>query len=236
MVVENILTLGKITSLALVNSVNPCQIAMLVLVLVTILTQNQERRKKVLFAGLAFISAVYIGYLFYGIVLVQLFSAFTESLRQSSIYVKYAFAVLAMLVGGLQVKDFFFYKKGSFATEMPIWMRPRAKRIIGKITSPIGAFLTGFIITLFLGPCTMAPLLVATESLSQFGLLGALPWLLYFNLIVVLPLIVITFVIYRGFTTAENISQWKERNAKILHLIAGILLLSVGTAMLMGWL
>ena len=235
MVVENILTLGKITSLALVNSINPCQIAMLVLVLVTILTQNQEKRRRVLFSGLAFISAVYIGYLFYGIVLVQLFSAFTESFKQSSIYVKYIFAVLAMLVGGLQIKDFFFYKKGSFATEMPIWMRPRAKRIIEKITSPIGAFFTGFIITLFLGPCTMAPLLVATESLSQFGLLGALPWLLYFNFIVIIPLLIITFIIYKGFTTAENISQWKEKNAKILHLIAGLLLLSTGIAMLIGW-
>jgi cytochrome c biogenesis protein CcdA len=232
----DVLTLGKITSLALVNSVNPCQIAMLVLVLITILTQSQEKKKRVLFTGLAFILAVYLGYLFYGIVLVQLFQAFTETLRQSSIYVKYAFAILAMLVGGLQIKDFLFYKKGSFATEMPIWMRSKAKRIIEKIISPIGAFLTGFIITLFLGPCTMAPLLVATETLSQFGLIGALPWLLYFNFIAIIPLLIITFIIYKGFTTAENISQWKEKNARILHLIAGILLLSVGIAMLMGWL
>jgi cytochrome c biogenesis protein CcdA len=235
MVVE-ILTLGKITSLALVNSINPCQIAMLVLVLITILTQNQEKKKKVLFAGLAFITAVYIGYLFYGIVLVQLFQTFTGLLRQSSIYIKDVFAVLAMLVGALQIKDFFFYKKGSFATETPIWMMTKAKRIIERITSPIGAFVTGFIITLFLSPCTMAPLLVATETLSQLGLIGALPWLLYFNLIVVLPLILITFIVYKGFTTAENISQWRNRNIRILHLIAGILLFSVGIVLLMGWL
>ena len=95
MVLE-LLSFGKITLLALANSVNPCQIAMLVLVLITILTQNQEKKKRVLFAGLAFISAVYIGYLFYGIVLVQLFQTFTEALRQSAIYVKYAFATLSM--------------------------------------------------------------------------------------------------------------------------------------------
>jgi len=230
-----ILNLGRITLLALVNSVNPCQIAMLVLVLVTILTQNQKKRR-LLFSGLAFIAAVYIGYLFYGIVLVQLFQAFTLFLREGAVYIRDAFAVLAMLVGALQIKDFFFYKKGSFATEMPIWIRPKAKRIIEKITSPLGAFITGFIITLFLGPCTMAPLLVATESLSQLGLLGALPWLLYFNLIAILPLIVITFIIYKGFATAEAVSQWKERNVRILHLIAGLLLFGVGLALLMGWL
>lgn len=232
----DILTLGKITSLALVNALNPCQIAMLVLVLVTILMQNQEKRRKVLFAGLAFISAVYLGYLFYGIVLVQLFQTFTELLRQSSIYFKSIFAVLTMLVGGLQIKDFFFYRPGGFATEMPIWMRARAKRVIQKITSPAGAFITGFIITLFLTPCTMAPLLVATESLSQLGFIGALPWLLYFNFIAVVPLIIITLFIYKGFTTAENISQWRDRNIRVFHLIAGTLLLLTGLALLMGWL
>lgn len=232
----DILTLGKITSLALVNSVNPCQIAMLVLVLITILTQNQENRKKVLFSGLAFIFAVYLGYLFYGIVLVQLFSTFTSVLKQSSVYIKSTFAILAMLVGGLQIKDFFFYKPGGFATEMPVWMRARAKRIIQKITSPTGAFLTGFIITLFLSPCTMAPLLVATESLAQLGFIGALPWLLYFNLIAVSPLIIITLFIYKGFTTAENISQWRNRNIRIFHLIAGIILFVIGVILLIGWL
>ncbi|MCK9595867.1 GAP family protein [Candidatus Pacearchaeota archaeon] len=232
----DILTLGKITSLALVNSINPCQIAMLVLVLVTILTQNQEKKKKVLFAGLAFIIAVFIGYLFYGIVLVQLFQGFNLLLKQSSVYIKYAFGILAMLVGGLQIKDFFFYRPGGFATEMPIWMHVKAKKIIQRITSPIGAFITGFVITLFLGPCTMAPLLIATESISQLGIIGALPWLLYFNFIVILPLVIITFIVYRGFTTAESVAQWRNKNIRILHLIAGILLLSVGLSLLMGWL
>jgi cytochrome c biogenesis protein CcdA len=140
-----------------------------------------------------------------------------------------------MLIGGLQIKDFFFYKQGSFATEMPIWMRPRAKKIIQKITSPIGAFLTGFVITLFLSPCTMTPLLIATQYLSQLGLIAALPWLLYFNFVIVLPLIAITLIIYKGFATAESIAQWKEKNVRILHLIAGLALLSIGIAFLMNW-
>jgi thiol:disulfide interchange protein len=225
-----------ITSLAFVNSINPCQIAMLVLVLITILTQNPEKKRKLLFSGLAFIVAVFIGYLFYGIILVQLFKTFAESLKEGSIYLKYGIATLSMIIGALQIKDFFFYKKGSFATEMPIWMRPKAKRVIQKITSPIGAFLAGFIITLFLGPCTIAPLSVATETLSQLGLIGALPWLLYFNFIAVLPLVIITLFVYRGFKTAEHVAQWKDRNVRIMHLIAGILLLGVGLALLMGWL
>ena len=231
-----LLSLAKVTSLALVNSVNPCQIAMLVLVLVTIMTQNPEKKKKLLFSGLAFILAVYIGYLFYGLVLVQLFQTFATALKAGSIYMMYAIAVLSMIIGALQIKDFLVYKRGSFGTEMPLVFGAKAKKIIRKITSPFGAFLTGFVITLFLGPCTMAPLVVLTESLSQYGLIGALPYLMYFDLIVILPLVVITFLIYGGLSTPEDVSRWKENNVRILHLIAGVLLLGIGLAVLMGWL
>ena len=232
----DILTLGKITSLALVNSVNPCQIAMLVMVLVAILTQNPGKRKKVLFSGLAFIIAVFIGYLFYGIILVQLFQTFTYFLRQGAIYVKYFFAALSMLVGGLQIKDFFFYKRGSFATEMPLSFRPKAKRINQQNYFANRSFHCRICNNFVPGPCTMAPLLIATESLSQLGIIGALPWLMYFNFIIVLPLIAITLIIYSGFTTAEHVSEWKERNVRILHLIAGILLFGIGISILLGWL
>ncbi len=230
------LSIAKITSLALVNSVNPCQIAMLVLVLVTIMIQNPDKRKKLLFSGLAFVLAVYIGYLFYGLVLVQLFNTFAIALKAGSIYLMYAIAILSMIVGALQIKDFFYYKRGSFATEMPLSFRPKAKRIIRKITSPLGAFLVGFAITLLLGPCTMAPLIILTQSLSQFGLLGALSSLLYFDFIVVLPLIAITFIVYAGFSTPDDISRWKEKYVRIMHLIAGILLFGIGLAVLLGWL
>jgi len=64
-------TLGKITVLALADSVNPCAIAVLAMVLITILIQNPEKRNKVLHSGLAFISAIFIGYIFYGIVLIN---------------------------------------------------------------------------------------------------------------------------------------------------------------------
>jgi len=37
-------------------------------------------------------------------------------------------AILSMLIGALNIKEFFFYKKGGFATEMPIWIRPKVKK------------------------------------------------------------------------------------------------------------
>ena len=222
----------KITGLALADAVNPCEIAVLTMVLVAILIQNPEKRRRVLYAGLAFSAAIYIGYLFYGVILVQLFKTFAEFLRENAIYVSRGLAVLAMIIGALNIKDYFIYRPGGLATEMPIWMRPKVKNIISKITSPAGAFIIGFIVTLFLLPCTMGPYIVASEILSELGVLNALPWLLYYNLLFVLPMILITLIVYFGFSRVEDVSGWKDRNIRILHLIAGILLFLVGIVLL----
>ena len=229
-------TFGKITLLALADSVNPCAIAVLTMVLVAILIQDPEKRKKILYGGLAFVLSIYIGYLFYGLIIIQFFKAFAEILRENSTYIYRGLAILAMIIGGLNIKNFFMYKRGGIATEMPIFMRPKVKKIIQKITSPKGAFAIGFLVTLFLLPCTIGPYIIASGLLANLGTWGALPWLLYYNLLFVLPMLIIVGLIYYGLTRVQEIEGWKDKNIKILHLIAGILLFMVGVALLMGWL
>jgi len=225
----------RITTLALADSVNPCAIAVLTMVLVAILMQNPEKKKRVLYAGLAFTASIYIGYLFYGIILIQLFKAFAEFLRENSLYVFDGLAILAMIIGALNIKDYFMYRSGGIATEMPLFMRPGAKKIIQKITSPLGAFITGFFVTLFLLPCTMGPYIIASGLLCELNILCALPWLLYYNTLFIIPMVVIVGMIYYGFAKIEEVSGWKERNIRKLHLIAGILLFLVGLALIIGW-
>lgn len=226
----------RITGLALADSINPCAIAVLAMVLMTIMIQNPEKRKRVLYSGLAFVAAVYIGYLIYGLVIVQFFKTFAELLGKKLGMVYNGFAILAMILGALNIKDFIYYKKGGFATEMPIFLRPKVKGIIQKIASPTGAFITGFLVTLFLLPCTIGPYIVASGLLSEIGIINALPWLLYYNIVFVLPMLIIVGLIYFGFTKVEQVSGWEEKNVRILHLISGILLFAVGLAMLAGWL
>ncbi len=231
-----LLNFWRITTLALADSVNPCAIAVLTMVLMTILIQSPEKRKRVLYAGLAFATSVYIGYLFYGVVIIQFFKVFAELLRENSRIIYSGLAMLAMIIGGLNIKDYFMYKPGGLATEMPIFMRPRVKKIINKITSPSGAFVIGFLVTLFLLPCTIGPYIIASGLLSELGTLGALPWLLYYNILFVLPMLFIVGLVYHGFAKIDEVSGWKERNIRYLHLIAGILMFIVGFALLMGWL
>lgn len=226
----------RITGLALADSVNPCAIAILTMILVSILIENPTNRKRVLYSGLAFIAAIYLSYLFYGTIIVQFFKIFAVFLREYSVLIYKGLALFAILIGVLNIKDYFKYKKGSLLTEMPLFMRPKVKRIIKKITSPGGAFIIGFIVTLFLLPCTMGPYIIASGLLAEINFITALAWLLYYNILFVLPMLIITLLVYFGFREVEEVSGWKERNIKKLHLIAGILLTLVGIALFKGWL
>ena len=232
----DIINIARITMLALADSVNPCAFAVLTMVLISILINNPKKRKHILFGGLSFVLAVFIGYMFYGTIMIEFFKAFTDILRKNAVYIYDGLAIIAMILGGLNIKEFFSYKKGQLGTEMPLSMRPRVKKIIDRVTSPWGAFLIGFIVTIFLLPCTIGPYIVASALLSELGILGAIPWLVYYNIIFVLPMLAIVLLVYFGITKAEKVSQWKEFNIKVLHLIAGILMLLVGIAILVGWL
>jgi cytochrome c biogenesis protein CcdA len=227
--------IAKITPLALADAVNPCAIAVLTMVLLSIFIDEPKNRKKILRTGFAFILAVFVGYTFYAGVLIQFFKGFAAFFAKNSENMKIFFGVLAMIIGALNIKDYFYYKKGSFATEMPIFMRPKVKKIINEVHNPRGAFLIGFIVTLFLLPCTAGPLVIAAGILSEFPILMLMPYVFYYNLLFVLPMIAIVLLVYFGFNKIDEISGWKERNIKKLHLVAGVLIFAVGLAILNGW-
>jgi cytochrome c biogenesis protein CcdA len=228
------LTLAKILSLAAVDAVNPCEIAVLTMILIAILTADPKNKKKVLFAGLAFSFAIVLMYLVYGLVIIKFFQVVSLLKGVGSVIFK-VLAVLAILLGIFNIRDFVRYRPGGFLTEMPIFLRPKVKKLIATVTSVKGAFVIGLLVTLFLIPCTMGPYFIAGGLLSGLELIKTLPWLLLYNLVFILPMIVITLIVYFGFTTVENVSGWKERNIRYLHLIAGIILVILGIAMLLGW-
>ncbi|PIU22123.1 MAG: hypothetical protein COT14_02860, partial [Candidatus Diapherotrites archaeon CG08_land_8_20_14_0_20_30_16] len=137
------------------------------MVLTTILLKNPENRKKVLFAGLMFTLAIFLGYFFYGFVIVQFFKHAIPATSVYSLYIFRGFGVLAIMLGLLNVKDYLWYRPGGIATEMPLSLRPRVKLLINKITSPIGAFFIGLFVTVFLIPCTMGPYFIFSGVISD---------------------------------------------------------------------
>ena len=71
---NKMVSIVEIIGLALVDAVNPCAIAVMVIVLMSLLLKENPKRKDVLFGGLAFTLAVFILYFLYGLIMVQFFS------------------------------------------------------------------------------------------------------------------------------------------------------------------
>jgi len=227
-------TLIETLGLAIVDAVNPCALAVMTIVLMSLLLQNPKNKKNVLYGGLAFTSAVFILYFIYGLIMIQFFSFAIPQTGTYTLYIFKAFGVFAIILGILNIKDYLFYKPGSFGTEMPLKMRPKMKALVKRITSPKGAFIIGSFVTLFLLPCTIGPYVIFSGEASKLSFLTTLPLLLIYNLIFIIPMIIITFAIYFGLTTVDKVSGWKERNIKYLHLIEGLILVILGILMYSG--
>ncbi len=226
------ITLVRIVTLALADAINPCALAVMTMILVSILLTNPGKRYKVLFGGLAFTLAVFIGYFFYGLIIIQLFKSFVSFTSTIYPYLTNILAIFAIFLGILNIKDYAVYKPGSVGTEMPMKFRPRVKILTKKITSPLGAFVIGILVTLFLLPCTIGPYIIASGSLSSLALLATIPWLLLYNLIFIIPMLAITIIVYLGLSTVEKVSVWREKNIKYIHLITGLLLIGLGIAII----
>jgi len=224
----------RIITLAIADAINPCALAIMTMVLVSILLANPDKKHKVITGGLAFILAVFIGYMFYGFVIVQFFKTFAIWTSNIYPYVTKGLAIGAILLGLMNLKDFFYYKPGSLGTEMPLKMRPRLKILINKITSTRGAFILGLFVTLFLLPCTIGPYLIATQALTTLSGLKIFLYLMLYNLIFILPMLIITFIVYGGIHQSEKIASWKDRNIKYIHLFTGILLIGLGILIFFG--
>jgi cytochrome c biogenesis protein CcdA len=228
--------IGSLILLAASNAINPCAIAMLAFALIAILTKDPRNRKKVLQVGFAFALGFFLIYLIYGLILINILQLL-NSLEAIKVYFYKAAGVLSLIIGLFNIKDFFSYGSLGFVTETPRSWRPRLRGIISRITSPIGGFVVGLISALFLTPCMMGPYLVCCSLLQeQLSFIASIPWLLLYNVIIIIPMIIITLIIYFGFSTVDNVYGWREKNLKLLHLITGIILVLIGLALIFGWL
>ncbi|MFN3346896.1 MAG: hypothetical protein ACK42E_03690, partial [Candidatus Bipolaricaulaceae bacterium] len=157
------LTFGAVVAGAALDSLNPCDLAVLVLLLGTLLVVG--KRTKVIWAGLAFAAGVFVTYYLTGFLLYSILGV-TVGARSFRTPFIYAMSSLAILVGLWEMKDLLWYGKW-FSIEVPERWKPSVKRITSKAISVPGAFVVGLIDALFLAPCTSGPYLMILTLLSQ---------------------------------------------------------------------
>lgn len=219
------LTVPVVISAAVVDAINPCAFAVLIILLTTVLATKSKKRA--LLAGLVFSLSIYISYFLMGL---GLYSAIQAAKFTHIFYI--IVSILAIFVGLFNLKDYFAYGKW-FVMEVPMSWRPRLKSLIKGITSVPGAFLIGFAVSLFLLPCTSGPYIVILGLLASATERSyAIAMLFLYNFIFIAPMLLITGAVYFGFTTTEKAEEWRQKKLKILHLIAGIIILLLGIGML----
>ncbi|MBO3842346.1 MAG: cytochrome c biogenesis protein CcdA [Candidatus Brockarchaeota archaeon] len=223
-----IVTLPSLVSVvvaAFIDSLNPCAFATIVL-LITYSLQAGSSRKMLTTCG-AFITGVMASYLAAGIGLLYVISIalFRSILR-------YIVGSAAILFSILEFKEFFYYGKG-FSLEQP----GALSRILGKYseTMSVGAgLLVGMAVSMVELPCTGGIYITILYLLSKIGLTLEVFLLLFlYNLIFILPLIVILLTVYFGRSVVE-IDAWRIEKRRYMRLLAGILLLTVGIAIIAG--
>jgi len=218
------LKLTTVIVTALVDSINPCAIGVLVLLISALLVLSEHKRK-LLITGIIYVAAVFVTYFLAGLGLLTVIHKL-----QIGEMVGVMVGFLVIFLGFVEIKDFFWYGKG-FTLSIPSSQIERVKKHAENATIP-GAIVLGIIVSAVELPCTGGPYLAITTILAEKLDWLAIWYLFIYNLIFVLPLAVIVVLAYFG-TTALDIKHWKEKYKKWMRLFTGILMIGLGVLLIL---
>jgi len=206
---------------ALIEGINPCGFAVLIVLLASLLLVKSKR--SVLIVGLSFIASVFVTHLVvgFGIVGVYLISGMAPVIKAVVI-------VIAIPAGIINILDF-WREKPTLA--IPSFMKPKLGKLARCASIP-GAVLLGSFATIAGLPCT-GPLYLAMLNLIADVPSKTAIYLVLYNLLYALPLFVILAIVYKE-TTPEDIEEWRKGKRKYMKLIGGLVMLAMGVAMLFG--
>ncbi|MBM3309116.1 MAG: cytochrome c biogenesis protein CcdA [Candidatus Altiarchaeales archaeon] len=209
----------------LVDSINPCAFAVMIFLL-TFLLEVSSSSRRVLKAGLAYIASVYVTYFLSGLG----FLSVVQLAGLSGTIVKVA-AVVAILAGLVNIKDYFWYGKG-FTLKIPESKKNTIEKWVHKANVP-GAIVLGFLVSMFELPCTggvyLAILALMADTLTR---ITAIAYLLVYNIMFIAPLVVILLLVMHGMS-AEKIEHWRQSGKNVMKLAMGLLLVILGVLMLL---
>lgn len=216
-------TLGLIIGSAAIDSINPCAIGVLILMVSVILGNGKGSTSRLLKLGGAYIFAIFLTYLVAGLGLIYFFSEIPIVIAE---YLSLFVGSLVIFAGILEIKDYFWYGKG-FSLQIPPYFAKKIHDYSTTNTTIWGVMLLGGFVAAVELPCTGAPYLAIITILRIDFNATALALMVLYNIIFVLPLIVILFMVAGG-TKISAVSKWKEESKGAMRLFMGLLLAALG--------
>ncbi|HIP66552.1 MAG TPA: hypothetical protein EYH09_00275 [Candidatus Nanopusillus sp.] len=212
-------TIIATTLLAITDSINPCTLAVQLALLASLLTA--KGRRSVLLGGILFSITIYIMYTLYGLgILKVIYTLGIDHL------LRYILKGLLIVLASLEILAYFHYRPGMVSLEMPLRLRPIARKILSSVNNPLTALPAAVLCSVLLLPCSSGPYLAMLMMIGTMEQYKQLLWILYYNIWFILPMILITLLVYFGLKP-QKVTEWRKKHIKELHLIAGLLLLLV---------
>ena len=212
--------LATVLVTAVIDSINPCAIGVLVLLVSTLLVS--KRKDRMLKIGLLYILAVFVTYLILGLGLITFLASIPIVIAE---YISIFVGGVVVFAGILEIKDFFWYGEG-LTLAIPGKYAQKIKEKMKKLSIATVVFLGIFVAAVEL-PCTGGPYLAITTLLAQNFNMSAFVLLIIYNIIFVLPLLIILFLVLFG-VKIKNIGKWKQGNKGYMRLATGLLLIALG--------
>ena len=220
-------TLASVLVAAAVDSINPCAIAVLAVLLAYLTTRND--RKELLLIGFTYIGAVFAVYFFAGLGLLTV----VQMSGISGIVFTLA-GVIAVAAGMINIGEALL-KDRKFSLSIPDSQKERINRYIRQVSIPSAVILGGLVSVVEL-PCTGGVYLAILSLLgNRMTFAEGLPYLILYNLVFVLPLVFILFIVCYGISP-DRIDAWRAGMGRWVRFAMGSVMLGLGGAMLLGFL
>lgn len=207
------------------DGLNPCAFAVL-LFLIAFIFMLKKARLQVLLFGLVYVGAIYLAYFLIGLGLWR-FTLFTGA---PHLMAKIG-SVLVILLGLINIKDYVAPKFLPVSLRIPFMARLRLMDFMHKGTLP-ATFILGFLVGLCTFPCS-GGIYVAIVSLLASKMTSTLgfAYLVIYNLMFVLPLLIILALAGNRFVT-EKLTNVQEKNEPKMRLLYGLIMIGIGVAIL----
>jgi cytochrome c biogenesis protein CcdA len=224
-------TLPAVLAAGLIDGINPCAISTLVFFM-SLLSVAKVRNRALLLMGVSFCLASFLTYLALGFGLfriLHLFSGFTV-LRS---IIECGMSAVLLLLAGLSFRDAIRFRKTARADDVTLQLSAGIKKRIhdvmhrglGNTSVILGGLFIGTAVTALESVCTgqvYVPTLVLILKDSTFSEPRAWLLLIFYNVLFVLPLVIIFVAVYFGMKT-EALLAWNRKHTVVAKILLGLI-------------
>lgn len=214
----------------LVDGLNPCAFATLIF-FVSYLSLSGRKGKEILLVGFAFTLGVFIAYLLIGLGLYRILDLLGNWLNILSKIIYGITALVCLIFGILNFLDYLKTRKGDLgdmSLKLPDKLRLRINETIRKGKNvkayAFGAFVTGLVVSLLELACTgqvYLPTIIFVSSVPELRL-RSFSYLLLYNLMFIVPLIIVFVLVYFG-TSSKQLTTFIQEKGSGIKLAMSIL-------------